>query len=954
MPVKIRDDIYSGIAEQFPDIYKEDGGLLVEFVKAYYKHLDEKMDRDVPKLRDIDTTLTKFLIYYKKKYLADLPLDTTLDTRFILKHIQDMYRRKGTQESLELLFRLFFDEEIEVFYPSTAILRPSDSVWGGDAYLEMLPVYTVDDYPIQKGMRIRGDLSLASAFVDEVLFVNFSGSLSPVIYLSNVAGTFSADDAILIVTVDANGNESTQNIGKLISGSISNVSLLSTNRLPNQKVGDKVQLKSVLTGIDGEGRVTKTSQTETGSIEFSIEDGGFGYVDPTSITASNNVGISNQVMIVDQSTPTDFFKPGDIIYATTAMTYDGSTTAGATQYTVNGSAKVIHFKHPLLFIESNSQAEIETFMDTQYVNSAGATRNVLSDVLINLVTPGTHILPAQYNDYSDPFTLDSTLISGTKAGMFNNVGSVSTTFNGNDVLKFGEYLNSVTIHNTTELPTIAPISLVIPQVNNNVWSIAIQRVYQVLSGFDLFPGLTVGTDPASTGLTGQSNEPQLGVSLSGFPSVNNPRFNVIRERPGSTIYPDVSANTATVTSFGVYNDSAKFVVGSLTNTETVSLITDQIGDFGSLVLDADSVPANDDYGMSGPGAENLDTSIADAFSPITVKIGTIDSLNVQSIGSNYQNDVRSFLVHDNISKFNKKDIILTFSDVDFFLNAGDVITQARTIPDVAINQTNNITEAELEGLGSVTTQGGYQSSSTVFEYTSGGTLPYTAKAKFLKRVGNDFYFRPLSFYGFDTSLNILIGNVSKPISGVSEDPDSLPMGANASVLGVASYQTGQIDEVSIIKTGYRYTDNEEIEIINLETGSSYYNQKVATGTVRTLGQGKTEGRWRTKTSFLSESSKKIHDNDYYQEYSYDVSSIIDPQKYEPLIEETVGVAGTKLFSTPLINSNNTLDSSLEVAFTYYNIGTANFVTTDGDNYVTEQNTSDNLGAQLSEQIGTGP
>jgi len=68
----------------------------------------------------------------------------------------------------------------------------------------------------------------------------------------------------------------------------------------------------------------------------------------------------------------------------------------------------------------------------------------------------------------------------------------------------------------------------------------------------------------------------------------------------------------------------------------------------------------------------------------------------------------------------------------------------------------------------------------------------------------------------------------------------------------------------------------------------------------------------------------------------------------------VGVAGTKLFSTPLINSNNTLDSSLEVAFTYYNIGTANFVTTDGDNYVTEQNTSDNLGAQLSEQIGTGP
>ena len=109
MPVTIRDSIYSGIAEQFPDIYKEQGDFLVEFIQAYYQHNDEKMDRDIPKLKDIDTTLTTFLVYYKKKYLADLPLDTALDIRFIIKHIQDMYKRKGTQESLELLFRLFFD-----------------------------------------------------------------------------------------------------------------------------------------------------------------------------------------------------------------------------------------------------------------------------------------------------------------------------------------------------------------------------------------------------------------------------------------------------------------------------------------------------------------------------------------------------------------------------------------------------------------------------------------------------------------------------------------------------------------------------------------------------------------------------------------------------------------------------------------------------------------------------
>ena len=301
MSINVRDRISSEIKEQFPSVYQEEGDFLVSFTEAYYTHLDSTFDRDVPKLKDIDTTLTSFLIYYKKKYLADLPVDTALDIRFIIKHIQDMYRRKGTQESLELLFRLFFDQEIEVFYPGGSVLRPSDSSWGGDAYLEMLPVYTVDDYPIEKGNRIRGDISLASAFIDEVIFINFSGSLSPVLYLSNISGSFSADDSIEIVTVNNDGIEYALNVGKLISGSVNEVNVDTEGRVASQSIGDKVKIKSSLNGIDGEGKVSATSQTETGSIEYTIKDGGFGYVDTSSLTATNTIGISNQVLIVDSN-----------------------------------------------------------------------------------------------------------------------------------------------------------------------------------------------------------------------------------------------------------------------------------------------------------------------------------------------------------------------------------------------------------------------------------------------------------------------------------------------------------------------------------------------------------------------------------------------------------------------------------------------------------------------------
>jgi len=356
MALNLRSSIYAEIADQFPDVYKENGDFLISFVESYYQHLDEKMDRDVPKLRDIDSTLSSFIVFFKKKYLADLPLDAAIDVRYVLKHIKDMYTRKGTQESLELLFKIFFDQDIEVFYPSTAILRPSDSIWGGDAYLEMRTVFQVDDYPINKGDRIKGDLSQAGAFVDEVIFVNFSGALSPIIYLSNITGTFSADDGIIVFSADGETN-----VGKLISGSVSEVSINPLNRIANQKVGDALSLRSALTGIDGTARVLTTSQQETGSIDFRILDDGFGYIDPaSSMTVSNNIGTSNQVLIVNNANTLQL-KPGDIISANASpLTYTGSGDADAVPYVMSGHAKVIQYNHPLLFVESSNIDDYNT------------------------------------------------------------------------------------------------------------------------------------------------------------------------------------------------------------------------------------------------------------------------------------------------------------------------------------------------------------------------------------------------------------------------------------------------------------------------------------------------------------------------------------------------------------------------------------------------------------------
>ena len=109
MSVDIRDNTYSDIISQFPDHYKENSAFLIEFIEAYYKYNEMKMDRDIPKLRDIDTTIDAFLVFYKRKHLADLPFSSDVDIRFVLKHIQDLYTRKGSEESLQLLFKIFFN-----------------------------------------------------------------------------------------------------------------------------------------------------------------------------------------------------------------------------------------------------------------------------------------------------------------------------------------------------------------------------------------------------------------------------------------------------------------------------------------------------------------------------------------------------------------------------------------------------------------------------------------------------------------------------------------------------------------------------------------------------------------------------------------------------------------------------------------------------------------------------
>jgi hypothetical protein len=350
-------------------------------------------------------------------------------------------------------------------------------------------------------------------------------------------------------------------------------------------------------------------------------------------------------------------------------------------------------------------------------------------------------------------------------------------------------------------------------------------------------------------------------------------FNAIPSNSYTSVYIEGVGN-ATISAVSPYpDDVASYEIGDLSDAETVSVITDIIGNFANTTLDSA------DYGMSGANSENTNTAIIDAFTATELTIGTISSLLVNSPGFGYTSPVRSYLSQDNIVVFDKRDIGIVFNSPTFVIEAGEVVTQSYSL--------------DIISGGSVE------------------TIQYTAKAKFIRRVGDIFYFRPTSFYGFDENLPVKVRGSDYSVLNIVRDASSDPMGLNAVVEGEISNLTGQILSVSVYDTGFRYQDGEEVDIVNPIT-----NEVLGSAIVEVRGMGYGEGRWETSTSFLNDPSKVIRDNFYYQEYSYDISTIINPNDFVEISKNAFHVAGTKQFTSSLINSQNnigpSIDGSIEV------------------------------------------
>jgi hypothetical protein len=65
----------------------------------------------------------------QRELAVPIPENVVADKTKLYKNITDIYLSKGAEPSFKALFRLIFNDDIELFFPRVDILKPSDAKW---------------------------------------------------------------------------------------------------------------------------------------------------------------------------------------------------------------------------------------------------------------------------------------------------------------------------------------------------------------------------------------------------------------------------------------------------------------------------------------------------------------------------------------------------------------------------------------------------------------------------------------------------------------------------------------------------------------------------------------------------------------------------------------------------------------------------------------------------------
>lgn len=268
---RLKEKLSTLVPSQLPEFVQSDFTTFVAFLEAYYEFLEQdqgaqELLQNARSYNDIDRTIDSFVEYFIKQYCNDIPRDVLYNKKALVKNIQDLYNNKGNEKSYKLLFQILYNKDVDVFYPSTQILRPSDGKWIQKTSFFMRTIY-----------------GNGSTLVGTEPFIGSSSSRFPIFISSRKKAVTSLGESLSVHEYFFNNkNNIPVNIGDIVEtntfkgevvGAPFSVSI--TRPGTGFKVGDILPLKSG-TGIGAKLKVTKVNSTG-GILNLQFVSFGIGY-----------------------------------------------------------------------------------------------------------------------------------------------------------------------------------------------------------------------------------------------------------------------------------------------------------------------------------------------------------------------------------------------------------------------------------------------------------------------------------------------------------------------------------------------------------------------------------------------------------------------------------------------------------------------------------------------------
>ncbi len=191
------------VYNRLPDDIIKNSPKFVHFIQSYYQWAQEQgHSAIINNYRD----LLNQQVYNKeyedrivKNFGVDISIieSSNVKTELLYKLLDEFLETRGTKTSFEILFRMMFNEQVEINYPRDTLLRPSSS-----KYLRTSLILMTGNFPMSISSNIRGIKSNTNCSVESFIPYYIGNVRYYLVECNNIYDEFLIGEPLEISTLD--------------------------------------------------------------------------------------------------------------------------------------------------------------------------------------------------------------------------------------------------------------------------------------------------------------------------------------------------------------------------------------------------------------------------------------------------------------------------------------------------------------------------------------------------------------------------------------------------------------------------------------------------------------------------------------------------------------------------------------------------------------------------------